>query len=50
VLEPSVIIPFGDTKDIFLTTLGQTTLEPTDRYKLKEVDVEGPAIYVNIGA
>lgn len=47
VLEPSIIIPYGEGKDVFLSSLGQT-LEPTDRYKLKEIDDQGAAVYVNL--
>ena len=48
VLEPSIIIPFGETKDIFLTTLGQSTLESTGQYKVKDISDEWAAIYVNL--
>lgn len=48
VLEPYIIIPYGEGKDVFLNSLGQSTLEPTDRYKLKEIDEQGPTVYVNL--
>lgn len=36
-LEAKVIVPYGEWKSIFLTTLGQT-LEPVTKYKFKEWD------------
>ena len=47
VLESLVIIPYGEGKDVFLSALGQS-VEATDRFKMKELEIEGPTIYVNI--
>ncbi len=47
VLEPLLIVPYGEGKDVFLSSLGQSA-EPTDRYKVKELDLDGAAVYVNL--
>ena len=48
-LDARIVIPYGEGKDIFLTTFGQA-IEAVDKFKPKEADFEGEkTVFVRLG-
>lgn len=48
-LDARIVVPYGEGKDTFLTTFGQA-LEPTDKFKPREIDFEGETtVFVRLG-
>jgi hypothetical protein len=50
-LEPRMVVPYGENIDALLLPLGQGSLERVDKYKTKEVDFEGEnVVFVKLSA
>ena len=50
-LEPRMVVPYGENIDALLLPLGQGSLESVDKYKTKEVDFEGEnVVFVKLSA